>query len=636
VNARDQNAVRLDAAPSERAASLVTAFVSVAKNLAIYPPAHPRVACAAADFVEQTKQHCAERASMVLSAGGDELLLDGEPAGGDARSAAQLARRIRDCGLRGVEFSAACTTDDVVRFASALNKFRARVGTTFLAEWKEPSAGVVPLPLVFAGRHDASAGDGTRTDVDAGGGASADQRQTPARSPVRKILDGIARTGMVRGCLDAIERHTQTDPAEETVEFDLLAAVEKLMPADIANDPRQIEEAVSQILSRIDTSLSELVRKNAKVKGAELLRIALGVARKYFQTETPAQPSRPQLPSGRPEDAAIVADLDLLQKELALLPDARGLRLPSAAELVQGNGEMGPEMLGILLHTLAGTESAAVLTEVRRRIEDLLPKSEQGLEKLLGAYLSPTSATSTTSRLRILELLATAGHAGLVRQMGLVDPSFVPRTFPEGLPVAARLFGGDVEGLTILRSGLSAVAATLELGGAAAAAKSGVLRDPVVIKALLAAGGSDVGPLLTAAAQANSLADRQALLDCARGTQLPEAEAALLRSCESVEKLPRDYLAGLLTAAALRQFGPLRPTTSALLRRRVLQGDGRLSHEAMLEAVQHLAHVPGPETEVILRKLAAVGRFTRFGRRARALRRCARNVLAKITRGARA
>ena len=623
----EPNSVHEDAAPREGAASPIAAFVAVARNLTIYPPAHPRVSAAAGEFVAQLVQHNVSATSLTLAMRGDDLLVDGKPAGCDARSASYLKKRLRECGLRSAEFKAGCAADDVVALASALNKFRARVGLTFFAEWKE-NASIVLLPLVFAGHHDASATN-NGTPADGAGNDAAVGSQPAAPSPLRQVLGQLARSPIVRNCLSAIESHTQANPGEETLEVDLLASIEQLMPVDIAQDPRLIEEAVAQIMARIEDSLSDLVRKNAKVKGAELLRTALGIARKYFSTAAPASTQQAELPSGRPEDLAIVADLGLLQHELAQLPSATSLQLHAPANLGEP-GDIGAGMLGILLHTFAGSENASVVAEAKRRIKGMLPGGRLQLGPLLDAYLAPTSTTSWQSRLRILDLLVETGQVALLRERGLVNAAFVSSTFPEGLAMAARVLGEDAQSASILREGLAKLASTLDHGGTVAAVKAGGLCDPTVVRALLAAGGPQAASLLAAVAATPSQADRQVLLDAVRACRLPEAETAVLRAFENSAKLPREYLPSLVSAVALRQFEPLRTANGALLRRYVQQVMGRLSHAAVLDAVQNLALVPGPETEALLVSLAEAGRFTRFSARARGLRRCARDVLAKV------
>ena len=124
---------------------------------------------------------------------------------------------------------------------------------------------------------------------------------------------------------------------------------------------------------------------------------------------------------------------------------------------------------------------------------------------------------------------------------------------------------------------------------------------------------------------------RQSLLDHARTLALPEPEMAALRSVASVDELPRAYLQNLLAAAAQKKFDETqRAATGRLLRTVVARCLERGDHDAYLTAIENLRHVPEPETRALLRFLATAGRFTQFGRQARAVRRCARGVLRQI------
>jgi hypothetical protein len=631
-------------ARTNRAASLVSSLTAVCKNLGIYPATHPRVVTSATEFVQLLAEPSTNGAPVTLTTRGDELLLDGELAKADERSVTFLCRRIRECGLRGVEFDPVCTTGDVASFANALNRFRPRVGTTFASEWADPNPRVRPLPLVFKGSHDPNAtGDAIPHGDGRGGSGDSSNRGDAAppapataagtRSPVDRVLSRMAGTHLVQNCLRSIEQHTITDGSEETRDLDLLAAVGELLPADLTNDPAQIEEAVTRVMTSIEASLSELVRKNAKVKGAELLRMALGVARRYFHTSAPEETDRSLLPTGRPEDEKIVADLGLLRQEISLLPPAGCLALPAAEELPGGEGNRSLEILGILLHTLVTTANQSLGTTIQTRILTQLPQDEDGLPALLDAYLGKDSTVSTAGRLRLLEILVASGKEDMLREHGFVDAAFVARTFPEGLALAARVLGGTAAGIDTLREALHTLAPTIEMGGAAAAARAGVLRDPAVLDAILTIGGPEAAPLMAAATAVMPQAERQSLLECLRSHALPPAEAAVLDAFVTADRLPRDYLPALAAAAALGEFeGALRSASSALLRRRVLQGHGRLSHEEMVQAVADLAHAPGPETEVILRKLSH-SRWLNLGSKARALRRVARTALAAIAEG---
>lgn len=265
------------------------------------------------------------------------------------------------------------------------------------------------------------------------------------------------------------------------------------------------------------------------------------------------------------------------------------------------------------------------------RLRNTVPRV---LAELLDLYLGAedhSGAVHTVGCVRILEALLAAGHLDLVRQQRYVDAGFLGRGFPDTLAIAARVLAGDSAGRKALREGLNTLGPVLQMGGAVAAARSGVLYQPLVAGVLIRIGGEQAHLLMQQALTSASPAERQGLFECLRTLSLPPAELAALRAVDHVDQLPRDYLQLLLTSAMRGDFaGPLRAASAAILRQAVQDGAGRLSHEAMLRAVQALALVPGPESEHLLQGLANHGRFTRLGRESRELRRCARTALAMI------
>ncbi len=598
----------------------------VLKNLAIYPPAHPRVTAAATAFAAALHERCTNAERVFVLARAEQILVNGELAG----DACRLPERFRDAGLRGVAFAPDCSEDELLLFASALNRSRARTGTSFTSQWTPPAdPRLEPLPLVFAGMH--SATDAAQPWAHTATGADVDTTAGTPRtggSRLHGLVGKLAETGAVQDRLRAIELRA-CDPEEtEEREIDLLTAIATLLPADVSNDPDEIAAAVTQILTCVETSLAELVRKNARVKGAELLRVALDIARKYFHTDTPAQLPKAELPSGRPEDARIVADLEQLQREVAQLPDAYGLCLPRVEDLGEDSSTVARRMCGIVLHALANSDNPAIAAAALPRLRKTVPRV---LCELLDLYLAAKAnggTIATAGSVRILETLLAAGHLDLVREQGYIDAGFLGRGFPDTLTLAARVLSGDAAGRKTLRAGLATLGPVLQMGGAVAAARAGVLYQPEVTSALCKIGGEVAHLLLQQALTSASPSERQALFECARKLSLPAAELAALRAVDHVDQLPRDYLQLLLTAVARGDFsGPVRAASGAVLRQAAQMGASLRSHDAMLRAVENLALVPGIETEALLVQLANDGRFTRLGNKSRALRRCARNTL---------
>ncbi|HEU4417544.1 MAG TPA: hypothetical protein VFT55_01320, partial [Planctomycetota bacterium] len=554
--------------------------------------------------------------------------------------------RLHNAGLRGVEFDVDCSVHDVNEFAMMLNRCRSRTRDHLLSQWQKDHARLRPLPLVFTG-HYAEGADGAHdapaaTDANPPEPAPAapaprepKRRERPSRPRLSAILQRLAEDDSIRQQLKTIESQTEDPTAAIDRGIDLLEAIGELLPADIANDPAQIEGVVRKVLDRVEDGLGAVVQRKAKVKGGELLRMALGVARQYFPAQAPKQAmSREELPTGRPEDEGIVADLDLLLHEMAVLPEAANLRLPPATDFEPGSSTMSRELCGVLLHTLSHSTNEAVLQAASARLASSVRVLGTLGAKMVDQYLNPKdqgTSIAQPARTRILRALVDGGLEQLVRAHGFVDAAFVARGFPEAMPLAARVLGQDADGLRTMREGLELLGTMLPLGGVTAAAKAGVLLDPVVVKALVAIGGDLVLPFLPHAASHGSREIRVILLDLARTLTLPEPETAALRSVASVDDLPRAYLQNLLAAAAQKKFDETqRAATGRLLRAAVERSHERGDHDAYLTAIDNLRHVPEPETRALLRFLATAGRFTQFGSQARAIRRCARGVLRQI------
>jgi hypothetical protein len=625
---------------------LVQSLATALKNIAIYPASHPRVQGAATDALERLRVRAGERRTIAMLLHGDEFDVAGNRLRMDSLDAAWLIEKLRNAGLRGVEFDVDCSVHDVNEFAMMLNRCRPRTRDHLLSQWHNEHTRLRLLPLVFTGGYAEGADDAepVAQAADANPPEPAPSAPSPRESKSRTratrprlsaVLQRLAEDDSIRQQLKTIESQTEDPTAAIDRGIDLLEAIGELLPADIANDPDQIEGVVRKVLDRVEDGLGAVVQRKAKVKGGELLRMALGVARQYFPAQAPQQAlSREELPTGRPEDEGIVADLDLLLHEMAELPEAANLRLPPATDFEPGSSTMSRELCGVLLHTLSHSTNEAVLQAASARLAPAVRTLGTLGAKMVDNYINPkdqgTSITQT-ARTRILRSLVDGGLEQLVRTERFVDAAFVARGFPEALPLAARVLGQDADGLRTLREGLEMLGTMLPLGGVTAAAKAGVLLDHGVVRALVAIGGDLVLPFLPHAASHGSRDIRQILLDLARNLPLPEPERAALGSVASVDDLPRAYLQNLLTAVSQKKFDETqRAATGRLLRAAVERSYKRGDHEGLLAAIDNLRHVPEPETRALLRFLATTGRFTQFGSQARAVRRCARAVLRQI------
>jgi hypothetical protein len=631
--------------------ALVNILATALRNIAIYPSGHPRFAASAADLLAGMLARTQGCRPFLIGQRDNKLLVDNEPVAATAGQPAWLLQRFRDAGLRGVAFTADCTVADLIEFGTALT--RARKGTPLQSLWPADHAHVRVHDLVFAGNFRDSSPDGEApldpfqnpTAESASDPGEQDGKPSAAKVPLdataremrRVTRERLAADTKVQAQLAELEAGCAKSANEPGQEFDVLAAVTGLLPADVATQPDLVVETVKKVLDQMAAELPALLQGNAHVRGADVLRIAMGVARKYFHTEAPRQAAPKNLPSGLPQDEAIQANLTLLQQELAAMTAEQCPQLPAATELMATAPQMATELLGVHLHTFANTTRPEVKAEVRQRLVQMLAELDQPRTSVLVAYLGnpaepPPAGASVRSEL--LKMLLEAGQIPLLRRLGHIDAAFITKSFPESLWLAARVLDKTPAGLAILRQGLESLALLLASGGTDAAMKVGVLRDPIVVAALLGLGGSVALPLLQGAAQTTPEI-RRLLVTHLLGMALPAGEAAALRSIDPPEAVPVAYLRDLLRAVSLDRFdAKLRAATGALLRDAVTNGRQLLPHGRLLEAIARLRHAPGPETQRLLGSLATQGRFWQFDGKARAVRRCAQQLLHDMaTRG---
>lgn len=613
------------------AAATVAAFAHalsvLLKATAVYPRAHPRVQAAAGGFLALLPSIEDPGRWLPVRVRGNEIGVGERWLPIDAPLLEWMADKLRDAGLCGIEFGAGCTIDDVLEFAEILGRSRARGGVTFASLWQTDHPRLRPLDLVFHGDHKDEA-------------VRPDTVLAPTEAEVRRgeLLHRLEEQDAIVQRMLSIEagcRQAGDSPLSE--ELDLLAAIVDLLPNDVVVDPEQVAEVVLEVLDRVHANLLEVLRKNERVDDAELTRLALSVARKFFEARGPTQPMRRHLPAGRPEDDVYGPDLNALLLEFASLPECSGLELPPAAEFERTARAVTTELLGIQLHLLVHTKRAESLARLRQNLAPLAKGLDYEQTKLLDAYLQPgrdgaQAPIGDAATLALLSFFERIGMAGSIRKAGYLTRGLLVRTFPVSLPLAARVLGGDPDGLSVLGDAIARLEPAQKAGGLQVAVQQGILLERAVVEALIRVGTEAVLPLLDPAAASDDPKLKAMLIDFARGLGLPEAEAAVLRCCEPASMLPGHYVQELLRVAAQhRQPDPrVRAFSGQLLRAAVDRGLEHAPLERMLGAIASLRYAPGPESATFLRRLATEGRFRRFGARARAIRRQAKETLATM------
>lgn len=621
---------QLDQIPStsdvEAARAQLRRITTMWRNVCVYPPEHPRVTAAVTAVLQNLAAvPAAERAVHVRDG---ELHLCGASFSLDDDDALALVARLQEVGLRGFELTEACTPADVVTFLQAARQNRRQPADTLVARWPGDHPRLRVLPLSFEGGFQ----DGPARS--SGKGPRPSRPQTgpiPLPTSVRAALQQVAADPAIVARMRQLEQLTDGGAAGDNIALSLLDHLGRLLPADVGHDPLAIAATVRTILDRVERDLGEVVHRGARVRGSDLMRQALTMARSLFGTSATPLRRSGTLPAGRPEDESIVADVDLLRREFADLPDAPNLAMP--ADVAAGNAA-AKEMFGICLHVVvqARGKTGQGTAGPRRHLVRLLESQGKALRPTWGAYVHAAAGNRRDADRRIvLQALLDGAGADAAAIRPLVDAAFFAASFPESLAGCVRLLGGDEPGRAVLRQGLQLVAPLLQLGGADATERCGALADPLVVTTLLGLGIQDVRDLLPSIARQATGPAQDVVLEQVRKLDLAPAAKALLGLVPHPSQLPPTFLPRLLQAW-LRQ--PSTPTMTQecheLLRDAVRRqlATGTLNERAA--AIGALGAAPDPQTRSLLHELARKGRWTRWDLVSRTIRKEARATLQKL------
>jgi hypothetical protein len=258
-------------------------------------------------------------------------------------------------------------------------------------------------------------------------------------------------------------------------------------------------------------------------------------------------------------------------------------------------------------------------------------RDAEQLADLVARYLGQTGRGHDEQRRVLLQCLVAAGPAAAAIAHHYLDAALLAASFPEMLPLYCHALGNDEQGLAILREGLAKVQPMLALGARGAAERSGVLKDPAVVRVLPALSGPLAEELLPLAAQQGDREVQELLLAHLQKQPLPPAEAAALQA--GIANLPAGYVERVLAAwLARRPFGSVAAQTSAVLRQAVERLRDLGDPVGLLRAIDDLRLCPDDDTKALLDNLRKAGRFTRFDSWSRTVRKQAAAVLKHLSK----
>jgi hypothetical protein len=645
IHADVTKAMKAGRAGTQSAAAAAVRCLAIAWRLAsVYDLEHPRVAGAMAAAVERLLALRTEHNGCILHVRGAELCLGAEVL--PAEDALEwLRQRLERCGMRAIELLANASVEHLRELLERAREAGRGDPRALVEQWRPDHPGVRLLPMVFdgsfggdgeasavpdmapgprgSGRGGKGSGNSAGSGSDKGVGASLPEH-------IGSALGAMLTDAEVTERLRTIETLAANDAERGSSRVNVLQQIGSLLPADVSRDPSAIEKVVKQILARIENDLQEMVRTGAAVRGGALMRQALVVARRFFRTvEAPARPET-NLPTGRPQDDAITADVGLLRAEMAKLPPTAFVQLPPAVALARDAKGPARELFGIALHTLWHGQSKHRFEVLPPLLGALLRTHGDDLADIVARYLGQQGRGQDGPRRVLLQCLCASGPAAAAIARHYLDAPLLAATFPELLPLFCRSLGDDDKGLQVLRDGLARVQPLLALGARAGCERSGVLKDPAVVRVLLSIGGPVGDELLPLAACQADRPVQELLVAWLQQQPLPAAEAAVLGG--GLPALPNGYLERVIAAwLAKRPFESLRGQTSAALRQAVERRQAAGDPVALLRAIDDLRLCPDDETKALLTRLCKAGRFTRLDGWSRTVRKQAAAVLKHLT-----
>ncbi len=418
------------------------------------------------------------------------------------------------------------------------------------------------------------------------------------------VIDGSAH----RALADALSGEADTAPESVDRETDEPGAA-PAMDYDVAGG------------TSLDDRTLDTARRSAEI------------AQRYFGRPEPEQDTTLEKPSGRPEDAAIVGDIDSLLEEIAALPDTANPALQPPGETRTDLAGIAEQLLGVYLYLWVTYPEP----DARQRLEQPLIRALASCRDditVLDPYLGDgdfAEISSPAERRAILDLAAQAGRGRLLAERDYFSAALVTEEFPQSLPAAVRVLGGSDKGIVVLRE---AVDKLLQEHGRQAfidLLRSEELQDAAMIRGLVALGGEIASVALTAATWSGRLELYDEVLEQVRSMDVPGPERRALKLLRSQDRGSTSYLQQLvrdLSDGSVSQ--ELRRRTAEMLRAQVHRARENDDIDRMRSAIEDLALVPDTQTRSLLREIGSSDRWLRVFDPLGPARAAARDVLRKI------
>jgi len=624
---------------------VVGQLVSFLKASFIYPANNRRVLDSANDLIDSVEREATAVSGLTVHVVGDEVQVDGEGVELPEALNTWLRESFYRAGLAGVELRAGLRRETLAEFAERLRHATRDRTEDFTNDWPEDLVDLVPLDMMFRGFHRAGA-KARGIDEDSaeslfGGGPLLTEPLAPDSAQSR-LAERISANEEISARLAAIrERWREAiDEDTEAARVDLVSEIARLLPAEAMRNEERAIELLHGVLDVLETYVPGEKEQGGSSRSVaadsyDLHGMALSVARRFFDVQIPTSDQDREredpLPAERPGDKIVKDDLDALIAEYERLPEATGISFPTDDETLSG------ELVGVYLHRLVAEPDGEQTPRLKALLAELLDDLTDARVDVLRSYLEPcltgdVDAARGSPEWQILAMLREQGRLTVLRQAGLLNAELAATLFPDLFDIFLDSLSPDAEedreqlSRTVALIGVDRIReATVDL------ASEKKLLTPGRIRMVLAVDSPEIVPLVGVFAENSDVATRRDIALLLKKLEPPAPESAALRAVNPSDLLPAGYLRDLCQFDWKLSSEKLRRYSRFLLQKYITDtaGDSSLV-EKRIYAIRALAHLPGEETEALLRELSKRGRLLMVTKAAKAIRQAATRTLEEI------
>ena len=620
-------------------------WADMARSLTLYPESSARVSSSLEAFLEALREgFTANSKGLEVAFSASGVWVNGEIIEQkDNPKLRWLRDRLFRSGLSGATFSENVSAAALLEFTKRLLSLYVRrdLNVGFDKLWPEPYAGIALLERRF---------DGTF----AGRSVESGQGDHPmvADSNRLRALDLNAQLGRdetIRGEIDDLQAKLLALAGSDANfrEFDLLAEIAALLPAEGLNDHAVAAEMTMRVLEELNLHFVEAplhTDRAVPADDASFRRLLSVIGRSHFNrvvsnsqqespatnVERPAQITNANTPAvtsdARAAENLVPEDLSLVVAAMHAAPDESPL-LPEFEDTL--------EQLGVYLHHLVNYDDPRKFPALEAGIGRLIHASGDGAIDVMRHYVDPArseqGALGKPTVGRLVECLTRCGLRQHLRRLGLLDVDWIACEFPyefltylQGLDLGNLADLGELDhvcrkiGTHRLRQATDLFAGALEF-----------MAGPIP-RALMSSSLVSLVPLVRQIYEQDRRRYKAEFAGFLRGTAAKGVDQLVLDAVHD----PQLLLPGYLSALAEESPEQLAQQRELCVRSVVTVTEGHLPQLAQhVRAINLLVHCDSQETRALLKRLKHERKHLIFVKHARAARQAATRVLLALKSG---